>query len=204
MPTSPFAASHSAHREDNAANFSTPSLFHENGSAIRGERARTARGQRASSRRPRREFGRRCIRRKSSDRAKRAGLHGHLHDFWRAHEADRQDRLAKAAGNDQMATIFFDMPVYVRRAETQFGEDWTGERQIDLAAVSVAGKRQRDALWRARKDERLMRQQDRRSVVGNFGERPRQIVKAAPMAGAGADGHLVGKAREPERRAILR
>ncbi|HEY8070774.1 MAG TPA: hypothetical protein VIE47_02250 [Methylocystis sp.] len=119
-------------------------------------------------------------------------------------KADRQHQLAEAAGNDQMAAVLLDMPTYVRRAITQFGEDWTGERQIDLAAVSVTRKRQRDALWRARKDERLMRQQDRRGVVGDFRERARQIVKAAPMAGAGADRHLVGKAREPERRAILR
>ena len=123
----------------------------------------------------------------------------HLHDLRRAHEAHRHDRLAEPARNDQMSPVLFDMSVDMFGAVAQFGEDRPGERQIDLASVGVARQRQRDAPRHARKHERLMRQQNRRRVVDNLGQRAGKIVVPAPMAAVEPNGHLVAKPREAAR-----
>ena len=78
-----------------------------------------------------------------------------------------------------MPVVFDDVTIGKARAVLRRHELRPDERNADLAAMGVAGERQRNALRHARENVRLMDQQQHRIVGPDLAERAGQIVDAA-------------------------
>ena len=70
--------------------------------------------------------------------------------------------------------------------------------------MGMAGERHREAIGHAREDVRLMRQQDRRRIVGDGGQRRIEVVGPRDAAAAAAIGPLAAEAGEPDRPPAMR
>ena len=116
-------------------------------------------------------------------------------------------RAPKPARHDQVAIAFDNVPVGEAIAEARRHHRRIAEH-AHLAAVRVSGKRERHALGHARKNIRLVRQQNHGRLICDLGERARQIIDAfepapRPLAAAADEGHLVAEPGQPERTAVL-
>src|SRR5262245_39452839 len=97
-----------------------------------------------------------------------------------------------------MPIAFDNVTIGVARAVFRRHESRPNQGQADLPAMSVAREGQRNALRHARKNVRLVREQDDRIVSGDLGQCARQIVDATEAATAEGTGKLIADAREPE------
>src|SRR6185437_1829612 len=88
----------------------------------------------------------------------------HHHDFRRHAEPHRGDRAAEPARHDHVAAVLDDVAVgetvaVPARYDRRIAED------ADLAAMRVAGERQRNARRYLHENIRLMRKQDRGRIA---------------------------------------
>src|SRR5689334_4652124 len=100
-----------------------------------------------------------------------------------------------------MATIFDDMPIGVAVAETRRDDRPAEDRQVDLTAMGVSGEGQADPRGNGWKDIRFVDEEDDRvAIVGDAGERPREIVDTSEAAEAEGVGELIADPGKPEGR----
>ena len=134
-------------------------------------------------------------------------------DLGRRAEPDRQRRAPKPAGDDQVPAVFDLVPINITRAEAR-RHNRRIAKNANLAAVRVAGKRQRNAFRDLWKNIRLMRHQDHRRIIRHLLQRARKIIDAEVGDFAAAhefvvffvarpERPLIAKARKPERLAVF-
>lgn len=95
------------------------------------------------------------------------------------------------------------MSVNMRARQAFAQERIADDRQIHLSAVSMAAQGQRHALGHARKDKRLMGEQNCGRIVGHACQRTVEIVATDKAPPRNAMRHLVGESHHPERDAVL-
>ena len=81
-------------------------------------------------------------------------------DFRRPEQPHRRDGGPKPGGNNHVAATFDDVAIDFLHAEFGLRVAFRDDRQIDLAAVRMAAKRQRHALRNPGKYEGFVRQQE--------------------------------------------
>src|SRR6476646_6269135 len=101
-----------------------------------------------------------------------------------------------------MLVAFNDVSVGIALAIFRRHESRPDQRQADLPAMGMARERQRDPFRHARKNVRLVREQDDRIVGCELLQRTRQVVDAAEAATADAVSDLIADARDPESLAL--
>ncbi len=82
----------------------------------------------------------------------------HQHYFRRDAEAHRDDARPDPAADEQVPSVFDDVPHRVTLSELRRHDGSPDERQTNLSAVRVPGQRERNARRNVGEDVRVVRQ----------------------------------------------
>ena len=93
----------------------------------------------------------------------------HDRNLGRYQKADGNVREAKAARDDHMAPIFLEVTICVSGIARIISKEArpANKGDVDLAAMSMASERQRDAGWNVVEDVGLVNEQDHRCAIWN-------------------------------------